>query len=162
MLLKGKYRVFASKHSLDESLYANFEITQGQNEVYEYSNVDKYLKGEFENVSNDEFEQLFIDKKLPEATRDLSTFDINSSFNDAIEKGSRGAKRVINFLSKLKMFKKDPILLTFLKTSSIRQIYCGGNGKLTKKDMQIFVDLLNDKHININFIRLLLALAKMA
>lgn len=162
VLLNGKYRVFASKHSLDESLYANFEITQGQDEIYEYKNIDKFLSGNFKDVSNDDFKELFINKTLPEATRDLSTFDINSSFNDAIEKGSRGAKRVINFLSKLKMFKEDPILLTFLKTSSIRQIYCGGNGKLTRKDMQIFVDLLNDKHINLNFIRLLLALAKMA
>ena len=113
-------------------------------------------------VSNEEFAELFIDKKLPVAYRDLSKCDFNSSFQDAIDKGSKGAKRVINFLSKLKMIRKDPSLINFIRTASMRQIYCGASGRIKRHQMEVFIDLLNDKHININFIRLLLLLSKMA
>lgn len=161
-LLNGKYHLFASKHSMDESLSASFEISSGTDDVYNYTNIEKYFSGNIGEISNDEFAELFIDKKLPVAHRDLSKFDINSSFKDAMDAGSKGALKVINFLSKFKMFKKDPILLTYLKTSSVRQLYCGGAGKLKRKHMNVFIDLLNDRHININFIRLLLLLAKLA
>ena len=161
-LLNGNYKLFVSKHSFDENLFATFEIKNGVNDVFEYNNLPNFSIGDFAKVDNVEFSELFINKKLPIAYRDLSKFDINSSFKDAIESGSKGANRVINFLSKFKMFKKDPSLLIFLKTSSIRQIYYSGNGKLKRKHMDVFIDLLNDKHINLNFVRLLLLLVKFA
>ena len=161
-LLNGRYTVYVSKHSFDETLYGNFEINCGTNDVYEYSNIDNILSGEMNKVSNEEFAELFIDKKLPVAYRDLSKCDFNSSFQDAIDKGSKGAKRVINFLSKLKMIRKDPSLINFIRTASMRQIYCGASGRIKRHQMEVFIDLLNDKHININFIRLLLLLSKMA
>jgi hypothetical protein len=68
----------------------------------------------------------------------------------------------MNFLGKLKMFKKDPTLFGFLKTSSMRQLYCGANGKIKRKQMNVFIDLLNDKHRIINFVRFLLILSKLA
>ena len=163
-LLNGKYKIFVSKHSFDENLFGTFEINNGVDDVYEYNVKDlpNLLKGDIRSVSNEEFKELFVDKALPISNRNLDIFDINSSFNDAINKGSKGAAKVINFLSKLKMFKKDPTLLMYLKTSSIRQIYCGANGKLKRNNMNVFIDLLNDKHINLNFIKLLLLLAKLA
>ena len=161
-LLNGRYTVYVSKHSFDENLYGNFEINCGTNDVYEYSNINNILNGEMNKVSNEEFAELFIDKKLPVAYRDLSKCDFNSSFQDAIDKGSKGAKRVINFLSKLKMIQKDPSLINFIRTASMRQIYCGASGRIKRHQMEVFIDLLNDKHININFIRLLLLLSKMA
>ena len=162
VLLNGEYVVYASKHSMDENLFTKISITKGKQEVYEYQNIPSYFKGDFTSISNEEFENLFIDKKLPVAYRDLSKCDINSSFQEAIDKGSKAAKRVVGFLSLLPMFRKDPMLLSYFRTSSIRQIYCGGDGKLKKKDLDVFIAILNDKHRILNFIKLIFVLAKMA
>lgn len=161
-LLKGNYTLYVSKHSLDENLYANFTINNGVEDVFDYRNISNLLNGEIDKISNEEFAELFVDKKLPIAHRDLSKCDINSSFEDAIQKGSKGAKLAIKFLSSLGMLKKDPTLLGFMKTASMRQLHMGSNGKLTRKNMNVFIDLLNDKHRYFNFIRMLFLLAKMA
>ena len=161
-LLNGKYIVYVGNSSIDERLQSEFHISNGTTNKYYYENIENLLNGNIDKITDDEFKELFIDKKLPLHLRSSVGYDINTTLQRAIDEGSKGAKKFINFVSMIPMLKKDPMLLTFLRTSTIRQIYLGTNGKLSKKDVQTLIDLINDVHININFIKVLWSLRKLA
>lgn len=163
-LFNGRYKLFVGNSSMDERIFASFEINSGDNDYFEYKNIEHFSNGEFDVVSNEEFSELFLDKKLPLAERDMSSFDINCSFEYAKNHGSKGAKMVIDLIESIgKRFVKkgfNPDMLVFVKTSSIRQLYMGSGGVLSPKNINNMLKILNDVHPRINLIKTLFALMK--
>lgn len=130
----------------------------GENKDVPYSKdkIPSYYNGGIMSVSDNEYKLMYgtslplVDKCAP-YTRDNSIYQ-------AYERGSKGAKKLMNILFKTKALTENKAVFASITEAPIRVL--GYMMKDINEHLEYFLDLMNDKHIYCNLIRILLLMRK--
>lgn len=156
VLLNGEYILYVGNSSKDNRLVSKFDITGEKECTSDYSAAKGYFKDDVNNISDEDFNQLFISKKAPLVESKDGLYDINVSFGYAADHGSVGAKKLLNKVSKFPFIRSNEWLFNMFRTTIIRQLYMGSNGKLKDKHVKAMIELCNDINIKKNIRRTIL------
>lgn len=145
---KGSYNISIGETMSNFAYQQSFTLGIDEDVVYEKAKVLDYFKHDLSSLSDKEFACLFKEQKLPLVSeKKVGEYDKNTSATIA-KKDSKGAQKLVEFLMTTPLSKR-PSLLKVLLDLPIRSI--GNNFGLKDEVLiQAFIDLFNDKNIEVN------------
>lgn len=118
-----------------------------------YQKAYKYFDANIKDISEEEFFE--IDNKLFKEEENRYVYDFNSSISLAINRGSKGAKKILSSLNKSKQFKNDITIKTYFLEAPLRQLQYYVGPILSDKELLLLLEILNDHKYRRNILKLL-------
>lgn len=154
--LYGDYYFSVGFNALDEAFKVSYRY-EGNNETPYKQDISSYMNGNIETISDEEFSHLFLDAKLPIHKHD-GAFDLDLSFIQAKELGSKGAKFFINAINKIKMIRDNKLYYHSVAESPLRVMMYAAPF-LAKKNAKMLRNIINDKHYIFNILKFAILMA---
>lgn len=154
---KGNYKIYVSKDSLND--IKEFDIyIDGEDIISPYLDnenklaCNKYFLKDITLLSNEEFKE--IDSKIVIHDINEINYDYSCSFNFAIYKGSRGAKKVKKILMSIKKIKNSEEVQAYIFGTPLRQFKLFVPG-IDDPDLDLIINIFNNKSVIMNLIKFL-------